>query len=124
VLEKMMRRKYDFGDLSRAEWCPYWQPSAQLAGDNRAVIFSFYHRQGDLFVVPWHTSRQPQRVTLQLSESFLGKFPEPRRASVYDPVDDRDTLVEAQSGRIDLDLLPYGTKLVSVVKVKKASPGR
>ncbi len=124
VLEKMMRRKYDFGDLSRAEWCPYWQPSPHLAGDNRAVIFSFYHREGDLFVVPWNTSPRPQRVTLKLSESFLRRFPEPRRANVYDPVDDRDTLVEAQSGRIDLDLAPYGTKLVSVLKTKNASPGR
>jgi hypothetical protein len=63
-------------------------------------------------------------VTLKLGESFLRKFPEPRRANVYDPVDDRDTLVEAQSGRIDLDLVPYGTKLVSVLKAKNASPGR
>jgi hypothetical protein len=45
-------------------------------------------------------------------------------ANVYDPVEDRDTLVEVQQRQIDLDLAPYGTKLVSILKATKAGPGR
>ena len=112
VLEKMMRRKYDFGDLSRAEWWPYWQANPYLAADNSAVVVSSYHRDGELFVIPWNISHRPQRLVLGLTE----RFPGPHQIKVYDPVEDRDAVGEVRDGRFELELAPYCTKLVTVRK--------
>ncbi len=114
VLEKMMRRKYAFGDLQQAVWYPYWQPNPYLASDNTRVVFSLYARDGELFVIPFNTTSQPQRTRLTLSAGYRQQFPQMRGGSLYDPCTDRDVPIDMGQGKVEIDLLPYSTKLVSV----------
>lgn len=114
VLLKMMRQKYNFGDLIKAGWHPYWEPNPYLQSDNYKVIFSLYERDGDLFIIPFNTTSHMQEATLKLRDGYTRKLPAAARVKVYDPVADEESTQELKDNGILLNLEPYCTKLLTI----------
>ena len=122
VLPQMMRQKFNFGDLSKANWYPYWRknPYLALATDNDAVICSSYERDGELFIILYNTTAKPQKTRLSFGgyiKQFPDRdFPDEDKLTIYDPVRDQERLCSLDAVPMELSFDPYVPLLVTVRK--------
>ena len=114
VLFQMMRYKYDFGNLTKATWYPYWDKNPYLESDNQSVICSFYERNGDLFLILFNTADRKQAATLKLRDSYIKKYPGRNRIVVYHPAQQKKEQRRIQGGRITVTLDRYQPKLLTM----------
>jgi hypothetical protein len=115
TLQKMARRKFAFGDLSKAVWHPYWKPNAILQSSNAKVLVSFYERDGDLFIIALNSTGEKQKTTLKLSEPFA-KTIGGKAIEIYDPATGAATVGVLPASGLELEIEPYLPKLVTLKK--------
>ena len=111
---QMVRRKFAFGDLASATWYPYWQKNPYLHGDNPAVAFSFYERNGDMFVILVNTTDKRQRIVLNLLDDYTMEYPGRKSAVLYHPAEMREEVRPLEGGKLIVELGPYLPELITV----------
>jgi hypothetical protein len=115
TLKNMVREKINFGDLSKANWFPYWQPNPYLQTGNEKIVASFYQRGGDLFIILFNNSVQKQTADLKLLAPFLKKN-SGGDARVYDPATNSATTISLGANAVRIELEPWLPKLLTLKK--------
>ena len=119
ILQKMVREKINFGDLSKAVWYPYWQPNPYLQTGNKNVVASFYERDGDLFIILFNNSAEKQTATLKVLSPYLSKYPGDATTKIYNPATEQSRNDPLSSAGTQIELDPYLPKLVTLKRSSK-----
>lgn len=112
TVDWMRFRLYEFGDLTNAPFYPYWKDNPYLETDNEQLVFSFYEKEGKLFVIVLNKSSQPQSGHLILKERGRAL----NHAVVFEPVEETQREAALSDGSLDLTLEPYLAQLVVLTK--------
>jgi hypothetical protein len=119
ILQKMVREKINFGDLSKAAWYPYWKANPYLQTGNKNVVASFYERDGDLFIILFNNSAEKQTAELKVLSSYLSKYPGDARIKIYDPATEQSRSYPLNSEGTEIELAPSLPKLVTLKRSSK-----